>query len=388
MAETERRHIMNMTFHMPVQVHYGAGCISACAGSFGKYGKRAIVITDPISFTATGADKDITKVLKEQKIEYTVYDKAESNPTIESARKCAEASKAFQAEFVIAVGGGSSLDTAKAAALLSRQDAPDEELFQTEFTEDVLPILAVPTTSGTGSEVTPYAMLIDGKRGTKNNLKQQTFFSREAFVDPRYTMTMPRSVAVNTSIDAMTHALESIFAKTTNPLVQAIAYESIGTMAKAFPNMLQGALTEEDYGNMALASVMAGMVVSQTRTTILHGASYPLTSHKHIAHGRAMALIIANYMKLTNKYEPDVIDRIMKTMNMKDLDEFCDTIHMLVGDVKPEEKLSPEEMERFTDEVMASHNLQNTRIPVSREDVTAIFQYNSGKDIDKFMLRK
>lgn len=366
---------MKMTFNMPVQVYYGKGCILEHADNFGKCGRRAIVITDHISFTATGADKDIIRALEEQKIEYMIYDGVESNPTIENVRKGAEASRAFHADFVVSVGGGSSLDTAKAVALLSRQDAPDEELFSTAFTEDVLPIIAVPTTSGTGSEVTPYAMITDSKRGTKNNLKQQTFFSKFAFVDPRYTMTMPRSVAVNTSIDAMTHAMESIFAKTTNPLVQAIAYESIGTMAKAFPKMLKNALTAEDHENMALASVMAGMVVSQTRTTILHGASYPLTSHKHIAHGRAMALIIANYMRFTAKYEPDVIDRLMRTMNMKDLDEFCRTMGTLVGDIKEEERLTPEEIEKFTEEVMASHNLINTRVPVTRDDVVAIFHY-------------
>lgn len=366
---------MKMTFNMPVQVYYGKGCVLEHADEFGRFGKRAIVVTDHISFTATGANMDIIRVLEEQKIDYMIYDEVESNPTIENVRRGADASKLFKADFVISVGGGSSLDTAKAVALLSRQDAPDEELFQTAFTDDVLPIIAVPTTSGTGSEVTPYAMIIDSKRGTKNNLKQQTFFSKVAFVDPGYTMTMPRTVAVNTSIDAMTHAMESIFARTTNPLVQAIAYESIGTMAKAFPNMMRNVLNAEDYENMALASVMAGMVVSQTRTTILHGASYPLTSHKHIAHGRAMALIIANYMRFTAEYEPDVVDRLMKTMNMKDLDEFCATIRTLVGEVKEEERLTEDEVEKFTDEVMASHNLLNTRVPVTRRDVEKIFRY-------------
>lgn len=366
---------MKMTFNMPVRVYYGNGCIQEHADEFGKLGKRAIIITDHISFTATGADKDIRQALEKQKIEYRIYEGVESNPTIENVRKAAGEAKAFKADFVVSVGGGSSLDTAKAAALLSRQDAPDEELFRTEFTEDVLPIIAVPTTSGTGSEVTPYSMIIDAKRGTKNNLKQQAFFSKIAFIDARYTMTMPKVVAVNTSIDAMTHAMESIFAKTTNPLVQAIAYESIRTMAKAFPNMLKGMLTAEDYENMALASVMAGMVVSQTRTTILHGASYPLTSHKHIAHGRAMALIIANYLELIAKYEPDVIDKMMEIMNMRNLDEFCVMMRGFLGDVKPEEKLTPEEVEKFTNEVMASHNLLNTKVPVTREDVSEIFHY-------------
>ncbi len=367
--------MMNITFNMPVRVFCGKGCLLEHKEEFGKYGKKAIVVTDPISFTATGADKDIIAALEDQKIEYVVCDKVQSNPTIEVVRECAKVSKEFGAEFVVSVGGGSSLDTAKAVALLSRQDAPDEELFKTAFTDDVLPIIAIPTTSGTGSEVTPYAMIIDSKRGTKNNLKQQTFFSKAAFVDYRYTMTMPRGVAVNTSIDAMTHAMESVFAKTTNSLVQAIAYESIGTMAKAFPHMLENALVEEDYENMAQASVMAGMVVSQTRTTILHGASYPLTSHKHIAHGRAMALIIANYLQLTAKYEPEVVDRLIHVMNMKDLDEFCNIISTFVGEVKPEERLTAEEVEKFTDEVMASHNLANTKIPVEREDIVSIFNY-------------
>ena len=107
---------MKMTFNMPVRVYYGNGCIQEHADEFGKLGKKAIIITDHISFTATGADKDIRQALEKQKIEYRIYEGVESNPTIENVRKAAGEAKAFKADFVVSVGGGSSLDTAKAAA--------------------------------------------------------------------------------------------------------------------------------------------------------------------------------------------------------------------------------------------------------------------------------
>ena len=260
-------------------------------------------------------------------------------------------------------------------ALLSRQEASDDEMFTKEFSDDMMPLIAVPTTSGTGSEVTPYAMIIDSKKGTKNNLHTPFLFAKVAFLDPRYTLTLPIKVTVNTAIDAMTHAIESLFAKTTNPLVASIAFESIHNIGTCFDCLVSGKLDIKDREKLMLGSVMGGMVVSQTRTTALHGMSYPMTSVGHIPHGRAMALILANYMTFWQKHEPELIDKLIKTMGLDSLDTFNGIIATLVGEIKPEERLSEEQIAAYTEEVMLKHNIINTRVPITREDVIRIYHY-------------
>ena len=366
---------MNMNFNMPVSVHYGSNCIFEYASELRKLGSRALIVTDPISAKVTGAGEDIKKALDAQGITHIMFDEVESNPTIDCVRKAVALSKREGVDFIFAVGGGSSLDTGKAVALLSKQDATDDELFTSKFTDDVLPLVSVPTTSGTGSEVTPYAMIIDAKKGTKNNLNSPYLYSRIAFLDPKYTLTLPLSVTINTSIDAMTHAMESLFAKTTNPLVHSIAIESIRSIGECFDALVSGKLELEHREKLMMGSVMAGMVVSQTRTTALHGMSYPMTSIGHIPHGRAMALILINYMQFWNKHEPELVDELMSAMKLGGLNDFIKVITALVGTVKPEERLSEATIKAYTDEVMLKHNIINTRAPITREDVEAIYRY-------------
>ena len=373
--EDLRRDIMKLTFNMPVNIFFGQDCIAENSAALKKLGKKALIVTDPISAEVTGAGADIKAALDKEGIEYIMFDQVESNPTIGCVRKAVALSKANGVDFIFSVGGGSSLDTGKAVALLSRQDATDDELFTKAFTSDVLPIAAVPTTSGTGSEVTPYAMIIDEKKGTKNNLNLPYFFSKLAFLDPKYTLTLPPRITVNTSIDALTHALESLFVKTTNPLVASVAYEAIRNISSCFNALMSGDLTLDEREKLMLGSVMAGMVVSQTRTSALHGMSYPMTSVGHIPHGRAMALIIANYMRFWQKHEPELVDRLMDAMQLHSLDSFVNIIRTLVGEVKPEEKLSEDTIKAYTDEVMGKHNIINTRVPITRADVESIYHY-------------
>ena len=366
---------MNLTFNMPVRVFFGENCVADHVDMLGSFGKKAMILSDPVSAKVTGAGDDIIAALEKNGIDHIVFDMVESNPTIDCVREAISVCKKEKVDFIFAIGGGSSLDVGKAVALLSRQEASDDEMFTKEFSDDMMPLIAVPTTSGTGSEVTPYAMIIDSKKGTKNNLHTPFLFAKVAFLDPRYTLTLPIKVTVNTAIDAMTHAIESLFAKTTNPLVASIAFESIHNIGTCFDCLVSGKLDIKDREKLMLGSVMGGMVVSQTRTTALHGMSYPMTSVGHIPHGRAMALILANYMTFWQKHEPELIDKLIKTMGLDSLDTFNGIIATLVGEIKPEERLSEEQIAAYTEEVMLKHNIINTRVPITREDVIRIYHY-------------
>ncbi len=366
---------MNLSFNMPVRVFFGENCVAEHRDMLGGFGKKAIIITDPISAKVTGAGDDVIKALEANGVEHILFDRVESNPTVDCVREAIKVCKDGKVDFIVAIGGGSSLDVGKAVALLSRQDVSDDEMFTKEYANDMMPLVAIPTTSGTGSEVTPYAMIIDTKKGTKNNLHTSFLFARVAFLDPRYTLTVPLKVTINTAIDAMTHAMESLFAKTSNSLVASMAFESIRNIGTCFDCLLCGKLDLKDREKLMLGSVMGGMVVSQTRTSALHGMSYPMTSVGHIPHGRAMALILANYMTFWREHEPELIDKMISTMGLDSLDTFNSIIAKLVGDISPEERLSEETIAAYADEVMQKHNIINTRVPVTRDDVVKMYHY-------------
>lgn len=366
---------MNLTFNMPVKVFFGENCVAEHGKMLCGYGEKAMIITDPISAKVTGAGDDIIRELTANGLTHVMFDRVESNPTVDCVREAMNVCKEENVDFIVAIGGGSSLDVGKAVALLSRQDVSDDEMFTKEYVNDMMPLIAIPTTSGTGSEVTPYAMIIDTKKGTKNNLHTSFLFAKVAFLDPRYTLTVPLKVTINTAIDAMTHAMESLFAKTSNPLVASMAFESIRNIGTCFDCLMSGELSLKDREKLMLGSVMGGMVVSQTRTSALHGMSYPMTSVGHIPHGRAMALILANYMTFWRKHEPELVDKMISVMGLDSLADFNGIIAALVGEISPEEKLSEEVISAYADEVMLKHNIINTRVPITREDVVAIYHY-------------
>jgi alcohol dehydrogenase class IV len=366
---------MELGFYLPTKIRMGEGCIRTHAAECKALGSRALIVTDPDSYRLNGSGKEIMQILEENGISYDLYDGVESNPTIGNVRRGVQACKKFGADFLIATGGGSPMDAAKAISLLAVQETEDSELFTKQYTSQVLPLVCVPTTAGTGSEVTPYAMIINEKDGTKNNLNSPYIFSKIAFLDARYTLTLPIRVTINTSIDALTHSLESIFARTTNPLVQSVAKEGIRNIAACFPALRRGELALAEREKLMMGSLMGGMVVSQTRTTALHGMSYPMTSDGHIPHGRAMALILSNYMFFWNRHEPELIRELLSIMGLSSIEEFGEIIDELVGEIRAEEILSDDTIQAYADEVMQKHNIINTRVPITREDVVRIYCY-------------
>ena len=148
-----------MRFYMPTQVIMEDNCIANNSALIKSFGKKAMLVTGKSSAIKNGSQADVVKVLNENGQEYVVYNDIMTNPTVECAYEGAAFAKENKVDFVIAIGGGSPMDAAKAIALLARQDIKKEELFAGNYTNDVLPMIFIPTTAGTGSEVTPYSIL-------------------------------------------------------------------------------------------------------------------------------------------------------------------------------------------------------------------------------------
>ena len=235
---------MDFRYYMPVKIVCGRDCVRKNAPAFAEYGKKAFIVTGKSS-SANGALADVTAALAENGQEWLVYDKIPPNPTVDCVREGGALARGFGADFVVAIGGGSPMDAAKAIAMLARQDA-GENIFAYQASADVLPMLHVPTTAGTGSEVTPYAILTNDEKETKTSISNPAYFPKAAFLDGKYMLGLPRDTTVYTAIDAMSHAMEGMLSVRAGALTDALAKESLRVLRGELPALASGRLSEED----------------------------------------------------------------------------------------------------------------------------------------------
>ena len=352
---------MDIKFYLPTRVVAGPGCIVANAQLFARYGKRALVMTGARSAKGNGSLADVQRALDSQGIAYALFDKVESNPGIANCREAASHARLFKADFIVGIGGGSPLDAAKAAAVLARNELSDAEVFRNDYPGGALPVVAVPTTAGTGSEVTQYAILTNDAIESKSSISWEGIFPALAFLDSVYTASLPHRVAVNTALDALSHAIEGYLAVKADSWSRAVAYEALRVFGKALPRLADGYYGEDLRSELLLAANMAGAVIAQTATTIVHAMGYSLTYFKDIDHGRANGLLLAPYLDFVATASPDGVREVLAALGCRDLEAFADFLGSLLGE---RESISPDEIRKFTAIALKTKHVSNTaRIP-------------------------
>jgi alcohol dehydrogenase class IV len=213
------------------------------------------------------------------------------------------------------------MDAAKAIAALAVNDMEAKDLIGGTLQNKPLPVIAVPTTSGTGSEVTPYSILtVPGKR-TKMNFHSHYSFPVIAFADPAYTMSMPRDVTIDTAFDAFSHLLESYLSKKSTPLNDALAIEGIRAWSECAGKIKTGDMGYGTREKLMYASTIGGMAITHTGTTIIHAMGYSLTFFKGIPHGRANAMLIGEYLKYNYDLCKDKVDRVLEIAGFENIGE-------------------------------------------------------------------
>lgn len=370
MNENLKEKTMDFIFNIPVKIIFGEKCISKNSEAIKPYGAKAFIVTGKNSSKANGSYNDIVEALDREKIKHYLYDRIEANPSVESVREASAIAKEQNADFIIGIGGGSPLDAAKAIAILAVNSIDNEELFSGTYKNKPLPVIAVPTTAGTGSEVTPYSILTYNEIKNKKSIGSDSIFPVLAFLDPSYTETLNYTITVNTAIDALSHSVEGYLSKRSTSVIEPFALESIkilGAELKLLVNKKNP--SPESREALLYASMLAGIVIAHTGTTIVHAMGYPLTYYKNIDHGRANGLLLYEYLKFL-KSSTDKVDTILKSMEM-DIDEFGNIISALLG---TKEVLSDDELKLFTDTAKsAEKNILNTPIPPTVEEIKSIY---------------
>ncbi|MDR3561655.1 MAG: iron-containing alcohol dehydrogenase family protein [Negativicutes bacterium] len=362
---------MELSFHMPTKIYFGADCISKNGAEYSRWGKRALIVTGRNSARASGALADVEQVLTQQGMEWAVFDQIEENPTIEMVEAGGQAARRAAADLIIGIGGGSPLDAAKAIAVLAVNEIPAVSLFDGKFPVRPLPVIAVPLTAGTGSEVTQYSILIDAQRQTKRSFSHPDIFPKAAFLDAKYTASLPWAVTVNTALDALSHVLEGYVSKKANILSDSLALEAIAAFGKTLAALSGHSTTPDVRERLLYVSMLGGMVIAHTGTTMVHSLGYSLTYFRDIPHGRANGLLLAEYLRFIQPEVPARVDAILGALGLKSVDEFKTVLQGLLGEI---EKLTGKEIEEFSGIAIQAANIANTSRKPSLEDLKHVLQ--------------
>jgi alcohol dehydrogenase class IV len=357
---------MSLNYFLPTKVLLDEDCVKKNAELLGPLGKKAIIVTGKHSARVNGSLQDVRDALASQEIDYILFDKVESNPTILTARQGAAFAKENNADFVIGIGGGSPMDAAKAIALLACQELSDDELFSGQYKNEILPLVLLPTTAGTGSEVTQYSILTNDKAQSKTSIATPLLFPKIAMVDAKYTVGLPLKTTINTAVDALSHSIEGMLAIKANSLIDLLATESITKIAGSFGKLLSGDIDAACRAELIYASTLAGIVIAHTGTTAVHSMGYSLTYFHHIDHGRANGLLLAAFFAFVEKKNPSVIRHLLDIMGLKDLAAFKNTLGSLLGE---KEKIDRQDFEKFADIAIKAKNIANCTVVPTRQDL-------------------
>jgi len=287
--------MQKFTFYLPTRIYFGAGIIEKVGEEAKKFGKKALVVTGKTSARKTGVLQKVESSLKKADVEMILFERVEPNPSLHTVEEGAQLVKERECKVIIGLGGGSAMDAAKGMAILSTNPSPLTQYFGRNKVKNVpLHLIEIPTTAGTGSEVTPYAVLTDTQkeRPQKKIIADPLIFPKVALVDPQLTLSLPSSITADTGIDALSHAIEGYISNNSQPLSDYLAIKAAKLLAHYLPEVMDNPQNIKVRSYVLYASLLAGTVIAQTGTILVHGMGYRITSDLGLSHGRANGLLL------------------------------------------------------------------------------------------------
>lgn len=365
---------MQFEYFMPVKIICGRDCVKNGAAVFAQFGKRALIVTGKSS-AENGSLDDVRGALARNGQESAVYDRIPPNPTVDSVREGGRIARSFGADFVVAIGGGSPMDAAKAIAMLARQDA-EGDIFAYKASENVLPMIHIPTTAGTGSEVTPYAILTNDAKQTKTSISSPAYFPKVAFLDGKYMRGLPHDTAAYTAIDAMSHAMEGMLSVRAGALTNVLAKESLRILGAELPVLAEGACTDADRDALLYAAALAGMVIANTGTCAVHSMGYSLTYFHGAPHGRANGLLLPDFLAVCEEKAPGRTAEILHAAGFASSGELKEALAPLLG---VREKIEDGTLRAYAEKASVNKNIKNCTVFFGEDDLFRVFKNAVGR---------
>ena len=285
-----------------------------------ELGGSALLVTGKHFAKSSGLLKRVESILAKEKIKTTEFCEVEEDPSVKTVEKGGELARRKKCNFIIGLGGGSPMDVAKGIAVLATNPGGLRQYFGSEkLKSPPLPILTIPTTAGTGSEVTRYAVITDWKAQTKKVVSSYSILPRISIIDPSLTLSLPQKLTASTGMDAFSHALEGYLSTNANSLTETFSIEAIKLIKKYLPLVYR---KNSDFfrEKVSLAALYAGMVINRTGTIIVHGMGYALSLDYGLQHGAANALLlpyVMDYLEKGRVYQKR-LKEILKTTKVKE----------------------------------------------------------------------
>lgn len=366
-------------YSTPVTLYFGENCVKDNAEVFESENKRTFIITSRFMDGCENlALKDMKEVLDEKGFAYEIYDEAEENPTVESIVKIADLVRKFKADSLIAIGGGSVIDTTKAVSCYLPY--PDKDAYEHFFgnwvsygakeNECSIPVFSIPTTAGTSADITGGAVLTRADTDTKLTTAQ-FLASKASFMDYRYIKNSPYVLLDTGAMDALAHGVETYINVTSNFLNRAEAEIGFRLFAQYKDALLNKTLQDEDFEKMFLACCGFGMAFMQAGTALPHGMSYPLSHHKGLNHGLGCAIFLGEYVKCIK--DKSIVDPIMDMLGFESVDTFAAYVKEITNR-NVDIQVTEEELQQWTDEFAAlEYRLARHPEPITRDEIYKIY---------------
>ncbi len=359
---------MNFNYHLKTKVFFGENSVNKNASAL-ALGERAYIVTGKNSGRASGAVDDVTAALRALEIPYEIFEGIQNNPDVEQCRNIGGLARSFKADFIIGIGGGSPLDASKAVAVFAANDIPAEDVFNYGYKNGVLPIAAIPTTSGTGSEVTQYSVMTWHRIRSKRSFGGELTFPRVALLDPRYTNSLSLDSTRYTAMDAFTHCFESMISIKASPLTDAWNMYALNLFGQCM-----GALEDGDVSafreKLMLVSLIGGSTIAQTGTTLMHAMGYPLTYFYDIPHGLANAMVMPAYMRVVGKFRPARLEAALSSLgcNYGDVIDYLNRNYPVT--ITPRE----DELRLWSEQTLQQASVRNTGIEPDAGEMYQLFK--------------
>lgn len=293
---------------MATELFFGCGAAEETGKKILELGaSRVIVVTDK-GVVKNGVFVPVEKSLENSKIPFILFDEVEPEPTIQGVAKATQMCMEFGADIVIGLGGGSAMDSAKAVSVMSKNEGQILDYVGFGLVKNhPLPIIAIPTTAGTGSEVTYWSVLADKTNDVKTSAGGWEFMPTLAIVDPSLTKTLPPMLTAATGMDALCHAMESYVCTNTQPISEGLAIQAMKMISGAIRTAVNEGGDLKAREEMLMGSLVAAMAFNITRLGLAHALAIPLGAHFHIPHGTVIAILLPwvaeyNYPAAPEKY--------------------------------------------------------------------------------------
>jgi alcohol dehydrogenase class IV len=270
----------------------GPGAAKEAGAHARGLGKKALLVTDA-NLEKFRLPQEVRTSLETAGVPFAVYDKVVSEPTIDYAEEGLKAYREARADFVIAVGGGSPMDAAKAIAVLSANPGKIGDFMgANQIPNPGAPLIAIPTTAGTGSEVTPFTIITDTSRDVKMLIASPHILPRVALVDPLMTLSMPREITAATGLDALTHAIEAYVSLKAQPITDTLALQAIRMIAANLRQAWSNGDNLEARTPMMFGALQAGLAFANSSVALVHGMARPIGAYFHVPHGISNAALL------------------------------------------------------------------------------------------------